>query len=116
MAFDVGIGTCRAVSADAVEVWADSSIVRRLVPETKWQRNGISVLQVPAALCSSRHALLSGEEVYLDTARIDAKSHGTLDVEGDGRFARVRLALLVPQVDPHPQPAPVISRKGNWRG
>ena len=45
MTFDVGIGKCRSVQSDSVDVWVDGSIVRRLAPETKWQRDGISVLQ-----------------------------------------------------------------------
>lgn len=113
MAFDVGIGKCRSVSSDAVEVWADGSIVRRLMPETRWQRDGISVLQVPAKLCSARHRLAEGEEVFLDTGLINAHSAGKLDVNGSGEFARARLSLLVPSIDIDAKPPP--SRKASWR-
>ena len=59
MTFDVGIGKCRSVQSDSVDVWVDGSIVRRLAPETKWQRDGISVLQVPSKLCS-RSRIMGG--------------------------------------------------------
>ncbi|MBD9438009.1 hypothetical protein IB223_18065 [Pseudoxanthomonas sp. PXM03] len=114
MAFDVGIGKCRSVSSDSVEVWVDGSIVRRLVPETKWQRDGISVLHVPSKLCSARHPLTVGEEVFLDTGLINANSVGKLDVAGGGEFAKARLSMLVPTIDPTPTP-PQPSRKASWR-
>jgi hypothetical protein len=114
MTFDVGIGKCRSVQSDSVDVWVDGSIVRRLAPETKWQRDGISVLQVPAKLCSARHRLAAGEEVFLDTGLINANSAGKLDVEGTGDFAKARLSLLVPAIDTNPAPPPP-SRKASWR-
>lgn len=113
MAFDVGIGKCRSVSSDSVDVWVDGSIVRRLAPETKWQRDGISVLQVPVKICSPRHSLAVGAEVFLDTSLITATSAGKLDVEGTGTFAKARLALLVPEIDVDVVPPP--SRKASWR-
>ena len=85
MTFDVGIGKCRSVQSDSVDVWVDGSIVRRLAPETKWQRDGISVLQVPSKLCSTRHRVAVGEEVFLDTGLINANSAGKLDVEAAER-------------------------------
>ena len=114
MTFDVGIGKCRSVQSDSVDVWVDGSIVRRLVPETKWQRDGISVLQVPAKLCSARHRVAVGEEVFLDTALINATSAGKLDVDGSGDYAKARLSLLVPTLDTATAP-PVSSRKASWR-
>ena len=114
MTFDVGIGKCRSVQSDSVDVWVDGSIVRRLAPETKWQRDGISVLQVPVKLCSARHAVAVGEEVFLDTALINANSAGKLDVDGKGDYARTRLSLLVPTLDASPA-APPPSRKASWR-
>jgi len=114
MAFDVGIGKCRSVSSDSVDVWVDGSIVRRLAPETKWQRDGISVLQVPVKVCSPRHSLAAGEEVFVDAGLINANSAGKLDVEGTGDFAKARLSLLVPALDANPAPPPP-SRKANWR-
>ncbi|MFT3670307.1 MAG: hypothetical protein QM795_17435 [Pseudoxanthomonas sp.] len=113
MAFDVGIGKCRSVATDSVDVWVDGSIVRRLMPETKWQRDGISVLQVPVKLCSARHRVAVGEEVYLDTGLITANSAGKLDVDGSGDFAKARLSLLVPVIDVEITPPP--SRKASWR-
>ena len=113
MTFDVGIGKCRSVKSDSVDVWVDGSIVRRLAPETKWQRDGISVLQVPSKLCSARHPLAEGAEVFLDTALITASSVGKLDVDGSGEFAKARLSLLVPVVDTEVTPPP--SRKATWR-
>ena len=92
----------------------DGSIVRRLAPETKWQRDGISVLQVPAKVCSARHRVAVGEEVFLDTALINPNSAGKLDVEGSGDYAKARLSLLVPTLDPAPTP-PTPSRKASWR-
>ncbi|HEV7272377.1 hypothetical protein [Pseudoxanthomonas sp.] len=114
MTFDVGIGKCRSVQSDSVDVWVDGSIVRRLAPETKWQRDGISVLQVPAKVCSARHRVAVGEEVFLDTALINPNSAGKLDVEGSGDYAKARLSLLVPTLDPAPTP-PTPSRKASWR-
>ena len=114
MTFDVGIGKCRSVQSDSVDVWVDGSIVRRLAPETKWQRDGISVLQVPSKLCSARHRVAVGEEVFLDTGLINANSAGKLDVDGSGDFARARLSMLVPVIDPAPTP-PTPSRKASWR-
>ena len=113
MTFDVGIGKCRSVQSDSVDVWVDGSIVRRLAPETKWQRDGISVLQVPSKLCSTRHRVAVGEEVFLDTGLINANSAGKLDVNGSGEFARARLSLLVPSIDIDAKPPP--SRKASWR-
>ena len=114
MAFDVGIGKCRSVSSESVDVWVDGSIVRRLAPETKWQRDGISVLQVPVKVCSPRHSLAAGAEVFLDTGLITANSAGKLDVDGSGAFAKARLSLLVPVIDPEVTPPPP-SRKASWR-
>ncbi|MBA3928021.1 hypothetical protein J2X02_001472 [Pseudoxanthomonas japonensis] len=114
MAFDVGIGKCRSVQSDSVDVWVDGSIVRRLVPETKWQRDGISVLQVPVKVCSPRHPVAVGGEVFLDTGLITATTVGKLDVDGSGDFAKTRLSLLVPTIDPTPTPPPP-SRKASWR-
>lgn len=114
MTFDVGIGKCRSVQSDSVDVWVDGSIVRRLAPETKWQRDGISVLQVPVKVCSARHRVAVGEEVFLDTALINPNSAGKLDVEGSGDYAKARLSLLVPTLDPAPTP-PTPSRKASWR-
>lgn len=114
MSFDVGIGKCRSVQSDSVDVWVDGSIVRRLAPETKWQRDGISVLQVPAKLCSARHRLAAGEEVFLDAGLISANSAGRLDVEGTGDFAVARLSLLVPAIDRDAVPPPP-SRKAYVR-
>ena len=114
MTFDVGIGKCRSVQSDSVDVWVDGSIVRRLAPETKWQRYGISVLQVPSKVCSARHRVAVGEEVFLDTALINPNSAGKLDVEGSGDYAKARLSLLVPTIDPTPAPPPP-SRKASWR-
>ncbi len=114
MTFDVGIGKCRSVQSDSVDVWVDGSIVRRLAPETKWQRDGISVLQVPVKVCSPRHSLAAGAEVFLDAGLITATSAGKLDIEGTGQFAKARLSLLVPVIDESPAPPPP-SRKASWR-
>lgn len=114
MTFDVGIGKCRSVQSDSVDVWVDGSIVRRLVPDTKWQRDGISVLQVPVKLCSARHRVAVGEEVFLDTGLINANSAGKLDVDGSGDYTTTRLSLLVPTIDASPVPPPP-SRKASWR-
>ena len=114
MSFDVAIGKCRSVSTDSVEVWVDSSVVRRLVPGSTWQQAGISVLRVPLSLCSARSAAAPGDEVFLIGGQVDKRSTGLLDVDGSGAFVRIGLAALVPTIDEQAAPPPT-AKKASWR-
>jgi len=113
MSYDVGIGKCRSITETTVEVWADGSVVRRLQPDSSWQRDGVSVLRVPLAACSQTRAPKLHEEVFLGSGRIKAGLQGSLDVDGSGAFASVPLQVLIPQVD-SPEAHPVAKKKA-WR-
>lgn len=113
MSFDVAIGKCRSVANDTVEVWVDSSVVRRIVPGSTWRQAGISVLRVPLSLCSTRSATAPGDEVFLSSGLVGKRSTGLLDVDGTGEFVRIALAALVPTIDE--QAAPPTPRKATWR-
>lgn len=113
MSFDVGIGKCRSISPDAVDVWVDGSVVRRIVPDSQWQRAGISILRIPLSLCSERHEVAEGEEVFIGSGLLGEKSNGLLDMLGNGEFVRIKLAPLIPEID---QDAPLpVARKTSWR-
>lgn len=113
MSFDVGIGKCRSVSGDRVDVWVDSSVVNKIVPDAKWQKAGVSVLRVSRGLCSTQRPVEADEEVFLSSERVGAKSTGLIDYLGSGEFVRVGLAALVPALDERTYPAS--SRKPGWR-
>lgn len=114
MSFDVGIGKCRSISSEQVEVWVDSSVVNKIVPDAKWQKAGVSVLKVPLSLCSTQRRVEADAEVFLASERIGAKSSGLIDYLGSGEFVRVPLAPLVPTIDLN-APEPQAGRKTTWR-
>ncbi|MCL6711457.1 hypothetical protein M8R20_31150 [Pseudomonas sp. R2.Fl] len=113
MAFDIGIGKCRSITDDTVDVWVDSSVVRRILPDVAWKQAGISVLRIPQTVCSTVRPLVVGEEVFLGSDALNAKSFGQLDFHGNGDFSRVGLGKLVPVLDESQPPPP--SRKNSWR-
>ena len=113
MSSDGGIGKCRSVCGDRVDVWVDSSVVNKIVPDAKWQKAGVSVLRVPLALCSTQRPVEADEEVFLSSERVGAKSTGLIDYLGSGDFVRVGLAVLVPSLDERARPT--TTRKPGWR-
>ena len=84
MAFDIGIGKCRSITNDTVDVWVDSSVVRRILPDVAWKQAGISVLRIPQTVCSTVRPLVVGEEVFLGSDALNAKSFGQLDFHVPG--------------------------------
>lgn len=113
MSYDVAIGKCRGITETSVEVWVDGSVVRRLQPDSSWQKDGISVLRVPIEACSRTRAPKLKEEVFLGSEQVNSALRGSLDIDGSGTFESVRLSRLIPEVD-SPVARPV-SRKNTWR-
>lgn len=113
MAFDIGIGKFRSIAEGTVEVWVDSSVVRRLLPDVEWKQAGISVLRVPQSVCSTTRPMGEGKEVFLGSESLNAQSFGQLDFHGTGDFRRVGLGKLVPVLDDTPPPP--IARRNSWR-
>ncbi len=113
MAFDIGIGKCRSMTGGMVDVWVDSSVVHRLLPDVAWKQVGVSVLRIPLAICSTARPLTIGREVFLGSDALNSKSSGQLDFYGTGDFSRVGLGKLVPVLNQSHAPRP--SRKNSWR-
>lgn len=113
MGFDIGIGKCRSMTGETVDVWVDSSVVRRLLPDVEWKQAGISVLRVPLSVCSTTRPMAEGKEVFLGSESLNAQSSGQLDFHGTGDFRRVSLGKLVPVLTDTPPPPAV--RKNSWR-
>lgn len=113
MSYDVGIGKCRSISESLVEIWVDGSVVRRLQPNSPWQKAGVSVLRVPIEACSPTRAPKLHEEVFLGSGCIKPGLRGSLDVNGSGDYESVRLQELIPQVDAPRQQ--VVVRRNAWR-
>ncbi|MGN6223017.1 hypothetical protein [Pseudoxanthomonas sp.] len=97
----------------SVDVWVDSSVVRRLLPDVAWKQAGISVLRVPLSVCSTTRPMAEGKEVFLGSDALTAQSFGQLDFHGTGDFRRVGLGKLVPVLDDTPPPP--ITRRNSWR-
>lgn len=112
MAFDIGVGKCRSMTGGMVDVWVDSSVVQRLLPDVAWKQAGVSVLRVSQAACSTVRPVAVGREVFLGSDALNSKSSGLLDFHGAGEFTRVRLGKLVPVVSEGHMPAP--TRRNSW--
>lgn len=113
MSFDIGIGTCISVSESTVELHVDNSVVRKFFPESAWQREGISILRVPPAVCSTTRKPQVGEEVFLDAGALERNQKGSLDVGGSGVFKPVDLSRIAKGMTP--SLAAPVTTKTRWR-
>lgn len=113
MSFDIGIGKCIAISKGTVELHVNNSVVRKFFPRLPWQREGTSVLRVPAACCSEVRRPAVGGEVFLDHGALAQSQKGWLDIDGSGSFKAVDLSSIADGMAPGPAVAPVV--KGRWR-
>lgn len=112
MAYDIGLGRCRAIDAESVVVELDSVIVRKLLPDVPWRRSGTSLLRCDRRLCSDRRPPQLGEELYLDSTQLSRAAPAELDLEGNGRRRTVDLRIILEGLDPLPAPEPRPKRSG----
>jgi len=113
LSFDIGIGKCIAISGSTIELHVDNSVVHKFFPRLPWQREGTSVLRVPANCCSATRQPQVGEEVFLNHATLSQSHKGWLDVEGNGNFEAVNLSSIVTGMSPGQAAIPVT--KARWR-
>ena len=74
MSYDIAMGLCSAVEELTVVVRLESAMLKRLLPEHPWRRNGVSLLRLPRSICSSGRVPTVGQELYVDHAARDESS------------------------------------------
>jgi hypothetical protein len=117
MTYDIGIGRCSDISDDAVVVRLDSVMVKKLTPDQPWRRSGTSVLRCDRKLCSRHRPPQVDQELYLDSGALARSAPALLDLDGDGKFRKVDLNVILDDLDPAPAPAPQTKRTAHrgWK-
>ena len=116
MSYDIAMGLCAEVDDENVVVKLESAMLKRLLPQHPWQRNGTSLLRLRRSACSAVRVPQVGQEVYLDRTALASRSEGMLDLGGDGKLVAVDLRKLLDGLDPLPpaEPQPK-NRASNFR-
>lgn len=106
MSFDIAIGQCIETDGSFAVAKLDGAMLRKLHPSHVFVGQPNVYLRVPLPICSTRCPPRSGQELFLDHAKILAGAQTLLHLREHDEGIAVDIRLIANGLEPMPRPAP----------
>jgi hypothetical protein len=106
MSFDIAIGQCIEIEGNFAVAKLDGAMLRKLHPSHVFVGQPNVQLRVPLSICSTQRPPRSGQELFLDHAKVLAGAETLLRLREQDDGIAVDIRLIASGLEPMPRPAP----------